>query len=65
LDFTNRRFGILSFYFSLKLEKIKIPEKEIEEVSVADPDPGSCAFLTSGSGWIKKIKIRIRDPNPR
>ncbi len=36
--------------------------------SVADPDPGSGAFLTPGSGirgpeWVK-IRIRIRDENP-
>ncbi len=31
-------------------------------ISVTDPDPGSGAFLTPGSGMGKKIKIRIRDP---
>jgi hypothetical protein len=33
--------------------------------SVADPDPGSGAFLTPGSGMGKKIKIRIRDEHLR
>jgi hypothetical protein len=37
------------------------------EASVADPDPGSNDFLTSGSGMGKKylnslMRIRIRDP---
>jgi hypothetical protein len=31
--------------------------------SVADPDPGSGAFLTPGSG-MGKVRIRIRDPDP-
>jgi hypothetical protein len=32
-------------------------------ISVADPDPGSGAFFTPGSGSMmgKKIKIRIRE----
>jgi hypothetical protein len=28
--------------------------KSINETSVADPDPGPCAFLTPGSGMGKK-----------
>ena len=34
--------------------------------SVADPDLGSAAFLTPGSGIRDgyRIKIRIRDPDP-
>jgi hypothetical protein len=37
--------------------------------SVADPDPGSGANLTPASGirergWVKKIRIRIRDEQP-
>jgi hypothetical protein len=32
--------------------------------SVADPDPGSGAFLTPGSGMGKKSGIRIRDEQP-
>jgi hypothetical protein len=31
--------------------------------SVADPDPGSGAFLTPGSGIRYGLKIRIRDPD--
>jgi hypothetical protein len=36
--------------------------KPVLSISVADPDPGSGAFLTPGSGVGKKLKIRIRDP---
>jgi hypothetical protein len=32
--------------------------------NVADPDPGSGAFLTPGSGIRDGYKIRIRDPDP-
>jgi hypothetical protein len=32
--------------------------------SVADPDPGSGAFLTPGSGIRDGSKIRIRDEQP-
>jgi hypothetical protein len=32
--------------------------------SVADPDSGSGAFLTPGSGIGKKMRIRIRDEQP-
>ncbi len=33
--------------------------------SVADPDPGSGAFLTARTGMGKKIRIRIHDDQPR
>jgi hypothetical protein len=35
-------------------------------ISVADPDPGSCAFFTPGSGIRdgQKVRIRIRDEQP-
>jgi hypothetical protein len=36
----------------------------MEISSVADPDPGSGAFLTPGSGMVKNIRIRIRDEQP-
>jgi hypothetical protein len=32
--------------------------------SVADPDPGSGAFLTPGSGDVQKIRIWIRSEQP-
>jgi hypothetical protein len=35
-----------------------------ENFGVADPDPGSGAFLTHGSGS-EMEKIRIRDEHPR
>ncbi len=37
------------------------PRNSLSKSSVADPDPGSGAFLTSGSGMGKKI----RNPDPR
>ncbi len=46
----------------LKLADFFVPEK----TSGGDPDPGSGAFLTPGSGNRDglKIKIRIRDEHP-
>jgi hypothetical protein len=38
------------------LYKVDADTKHLLQTSVADPDPGSGAFLTPGSG------IRIRDP---
>jgi hypothetical protein len=32
--------------------------------SVADPDPGSVAFLPLDPGWEQKFRTRIRDEHP-
>jgi hypothetical protein len=44
----------------------KLHEKAMKITSVADPDPGSGAFLTPGSGIRdgEKVRIRIRDEQP-
>ncbi len=51
-------------------DQIESQSRRIQEIgkdyvsnSVADPDPGSGAFFTPGSG-MGKIRIRIRDEQP-
>jgi hypothetical protein len=56
--------------FVIVVAHIKIiTSRAIKTTSVVDPEPGSGAFLTPKSGirnlgWVKKIKIRIRDEHP-
>jgi hypothetical protein len=53
---------------SLVCRKGKTKKSEVFDLSVADPDPASGAFLTQGSGIGKKSRsgsrIRIRDEHP-
>jgi hypothetical protein len=52
----------LSDALTIRLDLIHNSVKAGEESSVADPDPGSGAFLTPGSGSRMGKTIRIRDP---
>jgi hypothetical protein len=48
----------------LRGSRQRFPSLKLIFNSVADPDPGSGAFLTPGFGMGKKIRIQIRDEKP-
>jgi hypothetical protein len=47
---------------AVHLKNLDDEKVDIAELSAADPDPGSCAFLTPGSGIRKRF---FQDPGSR
>jgi hypothetical protein len=56
IKFLTKRINFSSFFlhYTIAFKNMDTAPKPWEKVSVADPDPGSVAFLTPGSGRVKK-----------